>query len=112
MRTGIKAVVFPCISKAIECVRRGNSCGFCCPKFVFDQKKKKNQSRPGLTEVLQWVSQVADVLNVTLTIRCCCYLCVGVALHFLVVRWRECTYLVGAWESMSVTRDRETCGWP
>lgn len=54
-------------------------------------EKKKNQSRPGLSEILQWVSWVADVLNVTLNIRCSCHFCVGVALHFLVVRWWECT---------------------
>lgn len=68
----------------------GLETGFSCPKFVFG-KKKKNQSRPGLSEILQWVSWVADVLNVTLNIRCSCHFCVGVALHFLVVRWWECT---------------------
>lgn len=52
----------------------------------------RERSRPGLSEALQWVSQVADVLHVTLNIRCSCHFCVGVALCFLVVRWWECTW--------------------
>lgn len=35
---------------------------------------------------------MVDVLNVTLKTRCCCHFCVGVELHFLVVRWWECTW--------------------
>lgn len=77
---------------------------------IWRREKKKYQCSPGLSEVLQRVSWVVDVLNEILNIRCCFNFCVDVALHFLELG--DGNVPGGSLgESMSVTREREMCGW-